>query len=103
MVAPVFENVTRPILAGPVRLPALHSMYMILVLWPIWTSLTRYFLNLCPELVIRQRPGMVHRYFPCAIEQDQGRRGRGAVSVEVRLADWNGHVEESGIKAVPHG
>src|SRR4051812_20529886 len=35
MVAPVLENVTRPILAGPVRFPALRSIYMILVLCPI--------------------------------------------------------------------
>lgn len=35
MVAPVFENVTRPILTGPVRAPAFRSTYMMRVLWPI--------------------------------------------------------------------
>ena len=68
------------------------------------TPSTRHdLLNLRPQLVIRQSPGMVHGDLPRAVEQHKRRRGRSAVHIEVVLADGDGHVEKAAVEAVAHG
>ena len=61
-----------------------------------------HLLNLRPQLPIRHRPRMVPGHFPRAIQQHQRRRRRRPISIEVVLADRHRHVEQPGIKTMPH-
>ena len=63
-------------------------------------QLARHLLDLCLQVRIRQRSGMVHRHLPRTIQQHQRRSCRSAIAVEVVLADGHWHVEQSGIKVL---
>src|SRR5579863_1771362 len=61
-----------------------------------------HLLDLCPQLIVGQRAGMVHSDLSPTIEQHQRGCGRGSVDIEVVFTDWHRHIEKPAVEAMAH-